>query len=105
MTRALHAVRKHRGLHLSGTRFVVYGAIVANFAIALTKFVAAGMTGSSAMLSEGIHPIALRLFLAANRGSPFWRSLQSSKDPLRTRYLLKTPPRSAGWQWQPSAYT
>ena len=55
MTRALHAVRKHRGLHLSGTRFVVYGAIVANFAIALTKFVAAGITGSSAMLSEGIH--------------------------------------------------
>ena len=169
MTRALHAVREHRGLHLSGTRFVVYGAIVANFAIALTKFVAASITGSSAMLSEGIHStvdsgngvlllvgmklsqrqatpehpfghgkelyfwslmvavlifglgggisayegvlhmlhppplrdptwnyivlgaaalfetgsfvIALRQFLQANRGNPFWRSLKSSKDP------------------------
>ena len=33
----------------------VYGAIVANTAIAITKFIAAGVTGSSAMLSEGIH--------------------------------------------------
>jgi len=40
---------------LSGSRIVVYGAIGANGAIALTKFIAAGMTGSSAMLSEGIH--------------------------------------------------
>lgn len=169
MTRALHAARMNRGRQVSGTRFVVYGAIVANFAIAVTKFVAAGITGSSAMLSEGIHStvdsgngvlllvgmklsrrqatpehpfghgkelyfwslmvavlifglgggisayegvlhmlhppplrdptwnyivlaaaavfetgsfvIALRQFLQANRGSPFWRSLRSSKDP------------------------
>jgi cation diffusion facilitator family transporter len=33
----------------------VYGAIAANIAIAITKFVVAGITGSSAMLSEGIH--------------------------------------------------
>jgi len=33
----------------------IYGAIVANLAIAITKFVVAGITGSSAMLSEGIH--------------------------------------------------
>ena len=45
----------NRGLQVSGTRLVVYGAIVANFAIAVTKFIAAGITGSSAMLSEGIH--------------------------------------------------
>jgi cation diffusion facilitator family transporter len=35
----------------------VYGAIVANFGIAIGKFIAAAMTGSSAMLSEGIHSV------------------------------------------------
>ena len=34
---------------------VIYAAIVANLAIAVTKFIAAGFTGSSAMISEGIH--------------------------------------------------
>jgi cation diffusion facilitator family transporter len=35
----------------------VYGAIVANLGIAVAKFVAAALTGSSAMLSEGIHSV------------------------------------------------
>ena len=35
----------------------VYAAIVGNFAIAVTKFVAAGISGSSAMLAEGIHSL------------------------------------------------
>lgn len=35
----------------------VYGAMVANFVIAITKFVAATISGSSAMLSEGIHSL------------------------------------------------
>ncbi|MDT7855940.1 cation diffusion facilitator family transporter [Rubrivirga sp. S365] len=35
----------------------VYGAFVANLAIAIVKFVAAAVTGSSAMLSEGIHSL------------------------------------------------
>jgi cation diffusion facilitator family transporter len=33
----------------------VYGAIAANVAIAITKFTVAGLSGSSAMLSEAIH--------------------------------------------------
>ena len=36
----------------------VYGAIVANFVIAVSKFIVASITGSSAMLSEGIHSVA-----------------------------------------------
>lgn len=36
----------------------VYGAIVANFVIAVAKFAAGAFTGSSAMLSEGIHSLA-----------------------------------------------
>jgi len=35
----------------------IYAAMVANFAIAVIKFVAASITGSSAMLSEGIHSV------------------------------------------------
>jgi len=36
----------------------VYAAIIANFLIAVSKFVVAGITKSSAMLSEGIHSVA-----------------------------------------------
>ena len=35
----------------------IYAAMAANFAIAVTKFFAASATGSSAMLSEGIHSV------------------------------------------------
>lgn len=40
---------------MAESRVAIYGAIGANVAIASTKFAVAGITGSSAMLSEGIH--------------------------------------------------
>lgn len=42
---------------MAESRIAVYGAIAANVAIATVKFVVAGITGSSAMLSEGIHSL------------------------------------------------
>ncbi|MEO8080777.1 MAG: cation diffusion facilitator family transporter [Caldimonas sp.] len=40
---------------MAESRIAVYGAIAANVTIACLKFTAAAFTGSSAMLSEGIH--------------------------------------------------
>ncbi|MBG9389647.1 cation diffusion facilitator family transporter [Caenimonas aquaedulcis] len=42
---------------MAESKVAVYGAIAANVAIAVTKFIVAGVTGSSAMLSEGIHSL------------------------------------------------
>lgn len=39
----------------SGSKKVIYAALIGNGLIAITKFFAASITGSSAMLSEGIH--------------------------------------------------
>jgi cation diffusion facilitator family transporter len=60
----------------SGSKLVVYAALGGNLAIAATKFVAAGITGSSAMLSEGVHSLVdttnegLLLYGMARAGKP-----------------------------------
>ncbi len=40
---------------MAESKIAIYGAIGANIAIAATKFTVAGITGSAAMLSEGVH--------------------------------------------------
>jgi len=39
----------------SGSKTVIYAALIGNLLIAITKFIAATITGSAAMMAEGIH--------------------------------------------------
>ena len=41
----------------SGSKMVIIAALIGNSLISITKFVAASITGSSAMMSEGIHSL------------------------------------------------
>ncbi|WP_447970641.1 cation diffusion facilitator family transporter [Nitrospira sp. M1] len=41
----------------SGSKKVIYAALIGNALIAVTKFAASALTGSSAMLAEGIHSL------------------------------------------------
>ncbi len=44
-------------MQLGSSHKVIYAALLANLLIAISKFVAAAVTGSSAMLSEGVHSV------------------------------------------------
>ena len=59
----------------SGTKTVIFAALIGNSLISITKFVAAAMTGSSAMLSEGIHS----LVDTGNQGLLLYGLKQSAK--------------------------
>ena len=52
----------------SSSKRVIYAALVGNLLVAGTKFIAAGFTGSAAMLSEAIHS----LWIAATNCCSCW---------------------------------
>ena len=60
-----------------GSKTVVYAALAGNVAIAITKFVAAAMTGSSSMLTEGVHS----LVDSGNQGLLLYGLARASKPP------------------------
>jgi cation diffusion facilitator family transporter len=53
----MRSSQEHSTPVVSRSKKVVYAATAANLGIATTKFIAAGMSGSSAMLSEAIHSV------------------------------------------------
>ena len=61
----------------SGSKLVIIAALIGNSLISVTKFVAASITGSSAMLSEGIHS----LVDTGNQGLLLYGMKRAAKPP------------------------
>ena len=61
----------------ASSKKVIYTALFANAAIAVTKFVAASFNGSSAMLSEGVHSIVD----TGNQGLLLYGGRRAAKPP------------------------
>lgn len=59
-----------------GSKIVIYAALIGNSLIAVTKFIASSITGSSAMLSEAIHSVVD----TGNQGLLLW-GIKRSKRP------------------------
>ena len=60
-----------------GSTRAVVAALVANVVIAVARFIAAGVTGSTAMLSEGIHSLAD----SGNQALLLWGNRRSQRPP------------------------
>jgi cation diffusion facilitator family transporter len=61
----------------SGSKKVIVAALIGNTLIAVTKFIASAITGSSAMLAEGIHSVVD----TGNQGLLLFGLRQSQKPP------------------------
>lgn len=61
---------------MASSKKAVYAAILGNFAIAVTKFAAAALSGSSAMMAEGIHSL-----VDTGNGGLLLLGIRRSKQP------------------------
>ncbi len=68
---------------MASSKLPVYTALIADLGIAVTKFIAAAITGSSAMISEGIHSV----IDGFNQILLLVRLRNSKRRPMRTGLL------------------